>query len=123
MAFEFVTADAPHSLVPRYDLDMASCAVVKPVKDRFDAPESDWTPGTAAGLPRTGAVLRTSGSPLTRAGRGAARFPDREPGLALIRYRPGGTSRYRLRSASTAMRAAVPMTASAAGSEIGRANV
>ncbi|MGW1404630.1 abortive phage infection protein [Streptomyces sp. NPDC002403] len=42
MAFEFVTADAPHSPVPRYDLDMASYAVVKPVKDRFDDPESDW---------------------------------------------------------------------------------
>ncbi|MFB6815792.1 abortive phage infection protein [Streptomyces sp. NPDC056347] len=42
MAFEFVTADAPHSPVPRYDLDMASYAVVKPVKDRFDDPASDW---------------------------------------------------------------------------------
>lgn len=42
MAFEFVTADAPHSPVPRYDLDMASYAVVKPVKDRFDDPESPW---------------------------------------------------------------------------------
>ncbi|MGW1843448.1 abortive phage infection protein [Streptomyces sp. NPDC001966] len=42
MAFEFITADAPHSPVPRYDLDMASYAVVKPVKDRFDDPESDW---------------------------------------------------------------------------------
>lgn len=42
MAFEFVTADAPHSPVPRYDLDMASYAVVKPVKDRFEDPESDW---------------------------------------------------------------------------------
>ncbi|MGW9117380.1 abortive phage infection protein [Streptomyces sp. NPDC055663] len=42
MAFEFITADAPHSPVPRYDLDMASYAVVKPVKDRFVDPESDW---------------------------------------------------------------------------------
>ncbi|MCX5110155.1 abortive phage infection protein [Streptomyces sp. NBC_00378] len=42
MAFEFITADAPHSPVPRYDLDMASYAVVKPIKDRFDDPESDW---------------------------------------------------------------------------------
>ncbi|MFB7919417.1 abortive phage infection protein [Streptomyces sp. NPDC056061] len=42
MAFEFVTADAPHSAEPRYDLDMASYAIVKPVKDRFDDPRSDW---------------------------------------------------------------------------------
>ncbi|MFJ8850701.1 abortive phage infection protein [Streptomyces sp. NPDC102437] len=42
MAFEFITADAPHSPVPRYDLDMANYAVVKPIKDRFDDPESDW---------------------------------------------------------------------------------
>ncbi|MFI8886333.1 abortive phage infection protein [Streptomyces sp. NPDC053813] len=42
MAFEFLTPDAPHSPVPRYDLDMASYAVVKPIKDRFDDPESDW---------------------------------------------------------------------------------
>ncbi|MGW7705438.1 abortive phage infection protein [Streptomyces sp. NPDC054771] len=42
MAFEFLTPDAPHSPVSRYDLDMASYAVVKPIKDRFDDPESDW---------------------------------------------------------------------------------
>ncbi|MFE6662944.1 abortive phage infection protein [Streptomyces sp. NPDC057697] len=42
MAFEFLTPDAPHSPVPRYDLDMASYAVVKPIKDRFDDPASDW---------------------------------------------------------------------------------
>ena len=43
MAFEFVTADAPHRPdSPRYDLDMASYAVVKPIRDRPDDPESDW---------------------------------------------------------------------------------
>ncbi|MFJ6011093.1 abortive phage infection protein [Streptomyces sp. NPDC092952] len=42
MAFEFLTPDAPYSPDPRYDLDMASYAVVKPVKDRFDDPASDW---------------------------------------------------------------------------------
>ncbi|MER6131811.1 abortive phage infection protein [Streptomyces sp. NPDC001815] len=43
MAFEFVTADSPHRPDhPRYDLDMASYAIVKPIKDRPDDPESDW---------------------------------------------------------------------------------
>ncbi|MEV0226037.1 abortive phage infection protein [Streptomyces sp. NPDC050704] len=43
MAFEFVTADAPHRPDnPRYDLDMASYAIVKPLKDRPDDPDSDW---------------------------------------------------------------------------------
>ncbi|MFF9572369.1 abortive phage infection protein [Streptomyces sp. NPDC014685] len=42
MAFEFVTADAPYSPDPHLDLDMVGYAIVKPVKDRFDDPESDW---------------------------------------------------------------------------------
>ncbi|MBQ0849152.1 abortive phage infection protein [Streptomyces sp. BH-SS-21] len=43
MAFEFVTADAPHRPDnPRYDLDMASYAVVKPLKNRPDDPDSPW---------------------------------------------------------------------------------
>ncbi|GGK45159.1 hypothetical protein GCM10010094_01050 [Streptomyces flaveus] len=43
MAFEFVTADAPHRPDnPRYDLDMASYAIVKPIKDCPDDPASDW---------------------------------------------------------------------------------
>ncbi|MGW6014233.1 abortive phage infection protein [Streptomyces sp. NPDC055210] len=43
MAFEFVTADAPHRPDnPRYDLDMASYAVVKPLKDRPGDPDSPW---------------------------------------------------------------------------------
>lgn len=43
MAFEFVTADAPHRPDnPRYDLDMASYAVVKPLKNHPDDPNSDW---------------------------------------------------------------------------------
>ncbi|NGO47275.1 abortive phage infection protein [Streptomyces ureilyticus] len=43
MTFEFITADAPHRPDnPRYDLDMASYAIVKPLKDRPDDPASDW---------------------------------------------------------------------------------
>ncbi|MET9917590.1 abortive phage infection protein [Streptomyces sp. NPDC006435] len=42
MAFEFVTADAPYSTDPHLDLDKVGYAIVKPVKDRFDDPESDW---------------------------------------------------------------------------------
>ncbi|NGO14344.1 abortive phage infection protein [Streptomyces sp. HC44] len=43
MAFEFITADAPHRPDnPRYDLDMASYAIVKPIKDRPDDPASGW---------------------------------------------------------------------------------
>ncbi|MEU3858695.1 abortive phage infection protein [Streptomyces sp. NPDC028722] len=43
MAFEFVTPDAPHRPGdPRHDLDMASYAVTKTLKDRPDDPASDW---------------------------------------------------------------------------------
>ncbi|MDF3141119.1 MULTISPECIES: abortive phage infection protein [unclassified Streptomyces] len=43
MAFEFVTPDAPHRPDnPRYDLDLASYAITKPIKDRPDDPASDW---------------------------------------------------------------------------------
>jgi hypothetical protein len=43
MAFEFITADAPHRPDnPRYDLDLASYAITKPLKDRPDDPNSDW---------------------------------------------------------------------------------
>ncbi|WP_210589516.1 abortive phage infection protein [Streptomyces sp. GESEQ-35] len=43
MAFEFVTADAEHRPDnPRYDIDLASYAVTKPVKDRPGDPNSDW---------------------------------------------------------------------------------
>ncbi|MFE0255229.1 abortive phage infection protein [Streptomyces sp. NPDC059010] len=43
MAFEFVTPDAPHRPDnPHYDLDMASYAITKPIKDRPDDPNSDW---------------------------------------------------------------------------------
>lgn len=48
MAFEFLTADAPHRPGdPLHDLDMASYAITKPVRDRPDDPVS---PGT--GSPR-----------------------------------------------------------------------
>ncbi len=43
MTFEFITADAPHRPdKPLHDLDMASYAIVKPIKDRPDDPDSDW---------------------------------------------------------------------------------
>jgi hypothetical protein len=43
MAFEFVTPDAPHLPGdPRHDLDLASYAITKPIKDRPDDPRSDW---------------------------------------------------------------------------------
>jgi hypothetical protein len=42
LAFTFVTPDAPHRPEPRYDLDMASYALVKPIKDRPRDPASDW---------------------------------------------------------------------------------
>ncbi|KUN91692.1 hypothetical protein [Streptomyces caeruleatus] len=43
MAFEFVTPDAPHRPDnPRYDLDLASYALTKPIKDRPDDPASGW---------------------------------------------------------------------------------
>ncbi len=43
MAFEFVTPDAPHRPDdPRHDLDLASYAITKAVRDRPDDPRSDW---------------------------------------------------------------------------------
>ncbi|MFF5478221.1 abortive phage infection protein [Streptomyces sp. NPDC012935] len=43
MAFEFVTADAPHRADnPRYDLDLASYGITKAIKDRPDDPSSNW---------------------------------------------------------------------------------
>ncbi|MEU9608172.1 abortive phage infection protein [Streptomyces sp. NPDC048057] len=43
MAFEFLTADAPHRAdSPRHDLDLASYAIVKPIKDEPADPASDW---------------------------------------------------------------------------------
>ncbi|MYW16343.1 abortive phage infection protein [Streptomyces sp. SID2955] len=43
MAFEFVTADAPHRPDdPRHDLDMASYSLTKTIKDRPDDPGSGW---------------------------------------------------------------------------------
>ncbi|MFJ7073166.1 abortive phage infection protein [Streptomyces sp. NPDC098781] len=43
MAFEFVTPDAPHRPDdPRHDLDLASYALTKSVKDRPDDPASHW---------------------------------------------------------------------------------
>jgi len=43
MAFEFVTPDAPHRVgSPRFDLDMASYAITKTIKDRPYDPSSPW---------------------------------------------------------------------------------
>ncbi|MEV1077554.1 abortive phage infection protein [Streptomyces sp. NPDC050211] len=43
MVFEFVTADSEHRADdPRYDIDMASYAITKPIKDRPGDPDSDW---------------------------------------------------------------------------------
>ncbi|MFJ3619665.1 abortive phage infection protein [Streptomyces iakyrus] len=43
MAFEFISADAPHRPdTPRLDLDMASYALTKVIKDHPDDPASDW---------------------------------------------------------------------------------
>ncbi|MEU5163962.1 abortive phage infection protein [Streptomyces sp. NPDC020875] len=43
MAFEFLTADAPHRPdSPRHDLDLASYAIVKPFRNDPADPASDW---------------------------------------------------------------------------------
>ncbi|WP_405582385.1 abortive phage infection protein [Streptomyces sp. NBC_01092] len=43
MAFEFVTPDAPHRPDnPRYDLDLASYAITKPIRNNPNDPNSDW---------------------------------------------------------------------------------
>ncbi|MGW0417583.1 abortive phage infection protein [Streptomyces sp. NPDC003015] len=43
MAFEFLTADAPHRPDdPLHDLDMASYGIAKAIKDRPDDPRSPW---------------------------------------------------------------------------------
>jgi hypothetical protein len=43
MTFEFISADAPHRPdEPRLDLDIASYAITKVIKDRPDDPASDW---------------------------------------------------------------------------------
>ncbi|WP_030043048.1 abortive infection protein, partial [Streptomyces resistomycificus] len=43
MAFEFLTADAPHRPDdPRHDLDMASYGITKAIKDHPDDPASEW---------------------------------------------------------------------------------
>jgi hypothetical protein len=42
LAFNFVTPDAEHRPEPRYDLDMASYAIVKPIRERPGDPSSPW---------------------------------------------------------------------------------
>ncbi|MFG3259222.1 abortive phage infection protein [Streptomyces sp. NPDC048172] len=42
MIFNFVTPDAPHRPVRRYDLDMASYALVKPIWKTPTKPTADW---------------------------------------------------------------------------------
>ena len=40
--YQFVTPDAPHRSQPRYDLDMASYGIVKPIWATRDRPTSRW---------------------------------------------------------------------------------
>ena len=42
LAYTFVTPEAEHHPDPRYDLDMAGYALVKPIRDRPGDPASDW---------------------------------------------------------------------------------
>ncbi|WIN00512.1 hypothetical protein ACTOB_004224 [Actinoplanes oblitus] len=42
LAYTFVTPEAEHRRERRYDLDMASYAIVKPIRDRPGDPGSDW---------------------------------------------------------------------------------
>ncbi|MFC7530806.1 abortive infection protein [Actinoplanes sp. GCM10030250] len=42
LAYTFVTPESEHHPDPRYDLDMASYAIVKPIRDRPGDPASDW---------------------------------------------------------------------------------
>ncbi|AKU17191.1 abortive phage infection protein [Luteipulveratus mongoliensis] len=48
MAYNFVTPDAPHRRTPRYDLDLTSYGLVKPVWNSFDRPGHwHWEPKLA----------------------------------------------------------------------------
>jgi hypothetical protein len=40
--YNFVTPDAPHRRNPRYDLDMASYGIVKPIWKRRERPTAEW---------------------------------------------------------------------------------
>lgn len=42
LAFTFVTPEAEHHPEPRYDIDMASYGIVKPIRQRPGDPASDW---------------------------------------------------------------------------------
>jgi len=42
LAYTFVSPDAPHRAERRLDLDLASYAIVKPIKDRPNDPASGW---------------------------------------------------------------------------------
>ena len=42
LAYTFVSPDAPHRAKRRLDLDLASYAIVKPIKDRPNDPASGW---------------------------------------------------------------------------------
>lgn len=42
LAFTFITPEAEHHPEPRYDLDMASYGIVKPIRERPGDPTSDW---------------------------------------------------------------------------------
>ncbi|MER6146378.1 abortive phage infection protein [Streptomyces sparsogenes] len=42
LVYQFVTPDAPHRADPRYDLDLASYSLVKPIWKTFEDPTPDW---------------------------------------------------------------------------------
>ncbi len=42
LVYQFVTPDAPHRADPRYDLDLASYGLVKPLWKTFEDPTPDW---------------------------------------------------------------------------------
>lgn len=42
LVYQFVTPDAPHRTNPRYDLDLASYGIVKPIWKTFEDPTPHW---------------------------------------------------------------------------------
>ncbi|MDW6062398.1 hypothetical protein SAZ11_35720 [Streptomyces sp. FXJ1.4098] len=42
LVYQFVTPDAPHRTDPRYDLDLASYGIVKPIWKTFEDPTPHW---------------------------------------------------------------------------------
>ncbi|MFJ4323169.1 hypothetical protein ACIP3A_08645 [Streptomyces tricolor] len=124
MAFEFVNPGAPHRPddphhpdAPRYDLDMASYAITRTLKDRPDAPASGWhwrepkeafhalatrpvPGGSARGRARMAGRAWTGGRAWTESrGQGAGRVCARASGRLF--GGPSGSPRGRSRSGAT----------------------